>query len=70
MPLAKKKNLRFNSIEFAKLISKFSKTQVIVIKNFEEIEKYFKKNLTSDEIIIGMGAGLISKHMRELKIAL
>ena len=62
--------MRFNSIEFAKLISKFSKTQVIVIKNFEEIEKYFKKNLTSDEIIIGMGAGLISKHMRELKIAL
>jgi len=70
MPLAKKKNLRFNSIEFAKLISKLSKTQVIIIKNFEEIEKYFKKNLTSDEIIIGMGAGLISKHMRELKIAL
>ena len=24
------------------------------------IKKYFKKNLTSDEIIIGMGAGSIS----------
>ena len=65
-----KKNLKFSSIKFAKLISKFSKTQVIIIKNFEEIKKYFKKNLTSDEIIIGMGAGLISKYMRELKTEL
>ncbi len=65
-----KKNLRYNSVEFAKLISKFSKTQVIIIKNFIEIKEYFKKNLISDEIVIGMGAGLISKHMRELKITL
>ena len=54
-------------MEFAKLISKFSKTQVILIKDFNEIEKYMKKILNSDEIIIGMGAGSISKHMRELK---
>ena len=67
---AGEKNLRFNSIEFAKLISKFSKTQVIIIKNFKEMKEYFKKNLISDEIIIGMGAGLISKYMRELKIIL
>ena len=26
-----------------------------------------KKNLINDEIIIGMGAGIISKWMRELK---
>ena len=51
-------------------ISKFSKTQVIIIKNFKEMKEYFKKNLISDEIVIGMGAGLISKHMRELKIIL
>ena len=54
-------------IKFAKLISHFSKTQVIVLKKYEEIENYFKKNLVNNEIIIGMGAGLISKYMRELK---
>ena len=62
-----KKNSKFKTLEFAKLISKFSKTQVILIKDFSEIEKYMRKNLITDEIIIGMGAGLISKHMRELK---
>ena len=62
-----KKNFKFKKIEFAKLISKFSKTQVILIKDFNEIGKYMRKNLISDEIIIGMGAGSISKHMRELK---
>ena len=62
-----KKNQKFNLIEFAKLISNLSKTQVIVIRNFQDIEKYLKKNLISNEIIIGMGAGSISKHMRDLK---
>ena len=52
------------------MISKLSKTQVIIIKEFAEIEKFFRKNLISDEIIIGMGAGSISKHMRELKFRL
>ena len=47
-----------------------SNTQVIIIKNFNEIIKYLKKNLVSDEIIIGMGAGSISKFMRSLKISL
>ena len=49
------------------MISNFSKTQVILIKDYSEIEKYFKKNLMDDEIIIGMGAGSISKYMQELK---
>ena len=62
-----KKNYKFKIIDFAKTISKLSKVQVIVIRNFNEIEKYMRKNLISDEIIIGMGAGSISKHMRELK---
>ncbi len=62
-----KKNLRFKAIEFAKLISKFSKTQVIIIRNFKEIEKFLKCNLLGNEIVIGMGAGEISKHMRVLK---
>ena len=62
-----KKNFNFNLIKFAKLISKLSKTQVIIIKNYNELVKYFKKNLMNNEIIIGMGAGSISKWMRDLK---
>ena len=65
-----KKNNKFNVIEFGRLISKLSKTQVIIIKDFKEVEKYFKKNLISNEIIIGMGAGSISQWMRELKFSL
>ena len=64
------KNLKFNLINFANLIAKNSKTQVIIIKNEMELTKYFKKNLISDEIIIGMGAGAISKWMMGLKYSL
>ena len=65
-----KKNSSFNFVNFAKLISKFSRTQVIIINNYKEIDRYLKKNLISNEIIIGMGAGTISKYMRELKTIL
>jgi len=65
-----KKNLKFNLINFANLIAKNSKTQVIIVKNEIELIKYFKKNLISDEIIIGMGAGAISKWMMKLKFLL
>ena len=62
-----KKISKFSQLKFAKSISKLSKTQVILIKNYEDIGKFLKKNLIRDEIIIGMGAGIISKWMRELK---
>ena len=65
-----KKNLKFNLIKFANLIATNSKTQVIIVKNEIELTKYFKKNLISDEIIIGMGAGAISKWMMGLKFSL
>ncbi len=65
-----KKNSNFNLINFAKLISKNSKTQTVLVKNQKELSNYFKKNLINDEIIIGMGAGSISKWMRELKFNL
>ena len=65
-----KKNSKFSQINFAKLISKMSKTQVIILKKNEDLKRYFKKNLFEDEIVIGMGAGLISKWMRELKVIL
>jgi len=58
---------RYNDKNFAKLILKFSKTQVILIENENDLSKYFKKNLISDEIVIGMGAGSISKWMYNLK---
>ena len=69
-PAGEKKNLRFNTLEFANLISKLSSIQVVVIRNIKEIEYFLKKNLISNEIIIGMGAGSISKHMRDLKTVL
>ena len=65
-----KKKLNFNLSNFAQQIAKNSKTQVVIVKNQIELSNYFKKNLISDEIIIGMGAGLISKWMRELKLNL
>ena len=40
---------------------------IIIVKKQKELSNYFKKNLISDEIIIGMGAGIVSKWMRELK---
>ena len=52
------------------MISKESNTQVILVKNQEELSKYFRKNLINDEVIIGMGAGSISQWMRELKFSL
>ena len=64
------KNSKFNLIKFAEMIAKNSKTQVILVKNEIELSKYLKKNLISDEIIIGMGAGIISKWMAELKYSL
>ena len=64
------KNFKFNSINFANLIAKNSKTQVVIVNSEEELKKYFEKNLIKDEIIIGMGAGSISKWMLGLKSSL
>ena len=65
-----RRNLKFDLFKFAKLISKYSKTQVIIVKNESELSNYLKKNLISNEIIIGMGAGTISKWMAGLKFSL
>ena len=62
-----RKNSKFNLIQFSKLISKNSKTQVIIAKSEIDLVRFLKKNLISDEIIIGMGAGIISKWMADLK---
>ena len=65
-----RKNLKFNMIKFANLIAKNSNTKVIIVKNNLELNSYFKKNLLSNEIIIGMGAGLISKWIGDLRYSL
>ena len=66
-PAGEKNKLNFNIVNFANLISKNSKTQVILVKNQNELVNYLKKHLINDEIVIGMGAGSISSWMRDLK---
>ncbi len=63
-----KKN--FNLENFAKSISANSNVQVIMVKNEDNLINFFKKNLLTNEIIIGMGAGTISNWMRGLKQSL
>ena len=58
---------KYNQIKFAKLIAKFSKTQVVIIKNELDIVKYLRKNLINNEFVLGIGAGTISKWMHNLK---
>ena len=65
-----KRNKKFNIKKFANLIATNSKTQVIIVRNEIELKNFFKKNLISNEIIIGMGAGLISKWVTGLKFSL
>ena len=62
-----KKDNSYNKISFANQIAKHSKSQVVLIQNEFELIKYLNKNLIKDEIIIGMGAGSISKWMYSLK---
>ena len=58
--------LKFNYQNFAKEITKNSKTQVIMISNKFELAKLIKQFTFGKKIIIGMGAGTISSWMREL----
>ena len=44
------------------------KVQVLIIKNKDDLRKFFLKNLINIEIVIGMGAGSISKWIREMKL--
>ena len=65
-----KRDSKFDINSFSSLIAKNSSTQVVIVKNEIELRNFFKKNLISNEIIIGMGAGLISKWIYGLKISL
>ena len=65
-----RRNPKFNLIKFADSISKNSKTQVVIVNNETDLRKFFQKNLINNEIIIGMGAGIISKWIGGLKYSL
>ena len=65
-----KRDLKYNQNSFAKLISKYSNTQVININNELDLKKYLQKNIYNNEIVIGMGAGSISKWLRDLEKSL
>ena len=56
----------FNQYYFSQLIAKKSKIQVVNIKDKNELNNYFKKNLLKDEMVICMGAGSISNWIREI----
>ena len=59
---------QYDEMNFAKLISRNSKVQVITIKNEIDLRKFFIKNLLSNEIVICLGAGSISKWIREMNL--
>ena len=59
---------KYNSEKFAKLISQNSKVQVIIVGDEYDLKKFFIKNLLKNEIIVCMGAGSISKWIREMDL--
>ena len=59
-------DVSYNEINFAKLIAKKSKIQVVNIKNENDLKNFIKKNLYDDEMVICMGAGSISSWIRKI----
>ena len=66
-PAGEKKDKNYKPKNFAKLIGKFSKVQVVNIEDEKDLKIYLQRNLINDEIVIGMGAGSISKWIYNLK---
>ena len=67
-PAGEKIDKSYNKFNFAQQISKKSNVQVITVENQIELKNFFKKNLISNELVLCMGAGSISKWIREIKI--
>ena len=61
-----KNDYNFNQDYFSQLIAKKSKTQVVNIKNKNELKIFINKNLFDNEMVICMGAGSISNWIREI----
>ena len=58
--------LGFNYIDFAKQIIKNSNVKLFLIKDFNQLVKFLKRNMNGKKIVIGMGAGSISNWMKKL----
>ena len=58
--------LGFNYLNFAKEIIKNSKVKLFLVNDNNQLAKFIKKNMFGKKIVIGMGAGSISKWMRKL----
>ena len=56
-----------HQFDFAKSITKDSNVQVVLVNDQKDLNNFFKKNLIENEIVICMGAGSISKWLREMK---
>ena len=67
-PDGEKIDKKHDQIDFARLISLNSKAQVVMVKNENDLKKFFIKNLLQDEIVVCMGAGSISRWIREMDL--
>ena len=54
-PAGEKIDKSYNRLSFARLISKKSNVQVITIENQKDLEKFLKKNLINNELVLCMG---------------
>jgi UDP-N-acetylmuramate--alanine ligase len=63
---AGEKNINFNLEQFGKKIAKNSKTEVVIIKDEENLNIFLNKNFVINELIIAMGAGNISQWIRSI----
>ena len=61
---AGEKEIKFDLENFAKKISKNSRTETVIVKNEENLNIFLNKNFTNNEIVIAMGAGTISQWIR------
>ena len=58
---------KYNPFDFAKSITRDSNVQVVLVNNQKDLKNFFIKNLIENEIVVCMGAGSISKWLREMK---
>ena len=63
---AGEKKQKFDLEVFAKKISHNSKSEVIIIKNEENLNTLLKNNVYKKEVIIAMGAGSVSQWIRNI----
>ena len=55
-----------NYYKFSEQIAKKSKVEVFLVNNQYQLAKFLKQFLSSENLVIGMGAGSISNWIKEL----